>query len=719
MGAVYRARVAGTQQEIALKVLHGPAPSLDAEALERFRREALLAARVRHRGVVPIHDAGEVGGIPYVAMGLVAGRPLAELEVGEEQFLRVLAKVGRAVGAAHRAGVVHRDLKPTNVIVDGRTLEPTVVDFGLAFDARNELTRLSKTGEVMGTPAYMAPETIRGKARPDDARLDVYALGLMLHERLSRGYPFPGRTAAVLFEQILRGVPPLPRTVAPWLADLAGRACALDPEKRPVNGDAFAEELESGLAGKRPVPRRRPVALVVVSAALGLVVLGGGAVAIATWASAPPAPSPPAPAPPRPVAPPPAPVAPPPAPAKTARIMPEDVAAEVQASIELGFAGGPATDEEQEARNAELKSLFKRAPELAERYPDDGRTLVLSALAIAHESGREHALRRDMMAGIHRGPVAPWACDLVGRFSHMLGFERASADVGELELRPGAELRPARLVFLPQLYLKAAPPVANPKRAEEVCAQLLAVKTPATANEYPETWMVEDHRAWARVALLDNPGAASFFERAAEAAPDDRTRLVTHAEAERARAGALDPSAAGASIRLCFATTPFLRQIMDLDLARPDIPGQRTAAEDFERLAGPPATPEQAALALLRAARAHAAGAQRDRAREALERAGALPLGAPDTRALVARALARALLETNDTARAEQLALEAAADANDPDSDPRTPGERADAWVLVARARLARGDRARAIEALEAAAKLATDRREIEELRGR
>ena len=233
-GTVFRARVVGVEHEVALKVLH--APSLDADSLERFRREALLAARVRHRGIVPVHDAGEVNGIPYVAMGLVAGMSLAQLEVDQEQYLRVLAKVARAVGAAHRAGVVHRDLKPTNVIVDGRTLEPVVVDFGLAFDARHELTRLSKTGEVLGTPAYMAPETIRGKARPDDPRLDVYALGLMLHQRLSRGYPFTGRTLAVLLEQIVRGVPPLPRAVTPWLADLARRACALDPEKRPSSG---------------------------------------------------------------------------------------------------------------------------------------------------------------------------------------------------------------------------------------------------------------------------------------------------------------------------------------------------------------------------------------------------------------------------------------------------------------------------------------------------
>ena len=713
-GTVFRARVVGVEHEVALKVLH--APSLDADSLERFRREALLAARVRHRGIVPVHDAGEVNGIPYVAMGLVAGMSLAQLEVDQEQYLRVLAKVARAVGAAHRAGVVHRDLKPTNVIVDGRTLEPVVVDFGLAFDARHELTRLSKTGEVLGTPAYMAPETIRGKARPDDPRLDVYALGLMLHQRLSRGYPFTGRTLAVLLEQIVRGVPPLPRAVTPWLADLARRACALDPEKRPANGDAFADELEAGLARPRPASRRRVAPL--AAGVIGLAVVGVGAVALATRASPVPPPPPPPVAPPPLVAPPPpTPASPPP---KPAALMPEDLAAEVAAAVELGFSGGGASSEEDErARSAALQGVLARAPELAERYPDDGRLLVLAALASAQEPGREHAHRRDMIAGVRRGPATPWACDLAGRFSHMVGFERASADMGELELRPGAELRPSRVAFLPQLYLKAAPPVADPRRAEEVCERLLALKKPETIHEYPETWMLLDHCGWARVALLDNPGAARFFDRAAEAAPDGQIRTVTSAEAARARARGLDPSTAGAAIRLCFATTPFLRQIMELDEAMPDAASQEAAAVELERLAGRPATTEQGALALLRAARAHVAGARRDRAREALERAAALPLEAPDTRALVARALARALLEADEPARAEPLALEAAAEAKDPDADPRTPGERADAWVLVARARLARGDRARAIEALEAADRLATDRREIEELRRR
>src|SRR5579883_63349 len=179
-GAVFRARDTLSGQEVALKLLLSSV--VDERDIERFRREALVATRVRHPGIVPVLDAGTAEGKPFVSMGLVAGQPLHKLELTLEDHVRVLVRVARAVGAAHKVGVIHRDLKPPNVIVNPKTQAPVVLDFGLAFDER--LTRLSRTGEIMGSPVWMAPETVRGDARPD-ARLDVYALGLMLYSRLA------------------------------------------------------------------------------------------------------------------------------------------------------------------------------------------------------------------------------------------------------------------------------------------------------------------------------------------------------------------------------------------------------------------------------------------------------------------------------------------------------------------------------------------------------
>src|SRR5581483_7861876 len=132
--------------------------------------------------------------------------------------VHVLAKAARAVGAAHRAAVIHRDLKPGNILVDAATLETTVVDFGLAFSARLEAPRLSQTGEIVGSPVSMAPETVAGTARPDDPRLDVYALVLILYVQLAGSNPFQAKTAAEAWQRIARGVPPLRRGVDPALA---------------------------------------------------------------------------------------------------------------------------------------------------------------------------------------------------------------------------------------------------------------------------------------------------------------------------------------------------------------------------------------------------------------------------------------------------------------------------------------------------------------------
>ena len=176
---------------------------------ERFCREGEAVARVRHANIVEIYDADEVDGQPYIVMELLEGgtlarrirdRPLAPREAAE--LVRTLA---RAVQAAHDAGVVHRDLKPTNVLfaADGT---PKVADFGLAklLDAETGQTR---TGDVLGTPSYMAPEQARGDAAAIGPRTDVYGLGAVLYELLHSRPPFRGVDRRTILAKVLRGQP--------------------------------------------------------------------------------------------------------------------------------------------------------------------------------------------------------------------------------------------------------------------------------------------------------------------------------------------------------------------------------------------------------------------------------------------------------------------------------------------------------------------------------
>ncbi|MEZ0229949.1 MAG: serine/threonine-protein kinase, partial [Planctomycetota bacterium] len=175
-GIVYEARNAQTGVRAAVKVMKGAGP-VDPLDVRRFQREIALLARLDHANVVRTLDSGVTGGVPWVALELVEGRPLQEVGLDLPQFVDVLAKIARAVGAAHRAQVIHRDLKPGNILIDEKTGAPKVLDFGLAFDARLDASRLSRTGEIAGTPAYFAPEVLRGGHGPDDPRRDVYALG--------------------------------------------------------------------------------------------------------------------------------------------------------------------------------------------------------------------------------------------------------------------------------------------------------------------------------------------------------------------------------------------------------------------------------------------------------------------------------------------------------------------------------------------------------------
>lgn len=241
MATVYRAVDTRLDRVLALKVMH-PSLAVDEAFVERFIREAKAAARLAHPNVVGVFDQGTDGTYVYLAMEYVAGCTLRDVlrERGALQpraALDILEPVLAALGAAHRAGLVHRDMKPENVLIgdDGRV---KVADFGLA---RAVDTHTQSTGTVLGTVAYMAPEQIEhGTA---DTRVDVYACGMTLYEMLTGGKPHSGGTPAQVIYQHLHEDVPLPSEAVPGLApeldELVRRTTARHPEQRPRDAVAL------------------------------------------------------------------------------------------------------------------------------------------------------------------------------------------------------------------------------------------------------------------------------------------------------------------------------------------------------------------------------------------------------------------------------------------------------------------------------------------------
>jgi len=211
MGTVYRARHTRLARHVALKVMHDhlvPEPAL----LQRFYREAKAAARLQHPNVVPVLDVGETpDGKHVMVMELVEGTSLGELmetSLPPARILAIIRELLLGLEHAHAAGLVHRDLKPDNVLVD-RSGVARIVDFGIATFARTDepLDRLTGTGMIIGTPLYMAPEQARGE--PVDHRADLYALGIILYEMLSGTSPFEGTAMEVAVAKMDKDPPPM------------------------------------------------------------------------------------------------------------------------------------------------------------------------------------------------------------------------------------------------------------------------------------------------------------------------------------------------------------------------------------------------------------------------------------------------------------------------------------------------------------------------------
>lgn len=257
MGVVYKALQKGLDRLVALKVLR-PSVADRPEAVRRLLAEARAAARLQHPHIVPIHEVSDADGRPFFSMDFIEGRPLSDrLREGPRPFRETaesLRKVALAVHHAHGQGVIHRDLKPGNILID-RNGEPRVTDFGIAKDVHAD-SRITDTGMTVGTPCYMAPEQARGDDRRIGPATDVHALGAVLYECLAGRPPFAGRTAAETVQQVLADEPIPPRRLAPAapraLEAVALRALRKDPEDRYPTALAFAEDLERFLQGLPP-----------------------------------------------------------------------------------------------------------------------------------------------------------------------------------------------------------------------------------------------------------------------------------------------------------------------------------------------------------------------------------------------------------------------------------------------------------------------------------
>jgi len=291
MGVVFRARQVSLDRTVALKmILAGRLAS--PEAVERFRSEARAAANLDHSGIVPIYEIGEHDGLHYFSMKLVEGGSLAR-EIAREKIplkraAQLLARVARAVQHAHEQGVLHRDLKPTNILLDGDR-EPLLTDFGLAkvFEHENLLT-CSNT--ILGTPIYMAPEQALGK-RDLTPAADVYSLGVILFELLTRRVPFRGKTPVETLRQVAEDPPLSPHCFNPEidrdLATICLKCLEKEPQRRYVSAAALADDLERWLR-REPVSARRTSPIVRVrrwmerkpaltaALALSLLLLTGG-----------------------------------------------------------------------------------------------------------------------------------------------------------------------------------------------------------------------------------------------------------------------------------------------------------------------------------------------------------------------------------------------------------------------------------------------------------
>jgi hypothetical protein len=266
MGTVFLAQDTQLDRPVAVKVPHFT-PDDGPDVLKRFHQEARIAATLDHPNICPIYDVGEIDGVPYLTMKCILGKPLSDSIRPEQplppaQAAALVRQVALALQEAHGRGIIHRDLKPSNILIE-RNGAPVVMDFGLAARPYREgSVRLTQAGMPLGTPAYMAPEQVRGETQALGPACDVYSLGVILYELLT-GHPlFEGASLAEVFGKVLYAEPPPPSQLRPGLdrelEAICRKAMAKNSADRYATMGQFADALAAYLRRQGGAKEARP-----------------------------------------------------------------------------------------------------------------------------------------------------------------------------------------------------------------------------------------------------------------------------------------------------------------------------------------------------------------------------------------------------------------------------------------------------------------------------
>ena len=280
MGSVFKARDPMVGRIVALKTIHSAAlaGAQSEEYRERFHREARASGVLAHPGIVPVFDVGDHEGAPFLVMEFVDGRTLGEaIKKGERFSLDHICEIGQqiaeALGYAHRKGVIHRDVKPANILLTSREVygseRPRITDFGIAKLAASEITT---TGQLLGTPSFMAPEQFTGS--PVDGRADLFSLGVILYSLATGEQPFAGETMTAVSYKIVytEPIPPskLNPALSPRLEAVILKCLAKNPADRYSTGEQVAQDLAAVRASAgAAAPNAAPIELVDADATLG------------------------------------------------------------------------------------------------------------------------------------------------------------------------------------------------------------------------------------------------------------------------------------------------------------------------------------------------------------------------------------------------------------------------------------------------------------------
>jgi eukaryotic-like serine/threonine-protein kinase len=255
MGRVYKAYDKELDRTVAIKVVR-PGAMGEADALNRFKQELVLASKISHKNILRIHDLGEVNGMKFITMAYIEGQDLHQImkdnpKLPLERVVKFATQLAGALAAAHAENVVHRDLKPQNILVD-KTDQIYVSDFGLAKSFAEGAIGMTQTGAFLGTPRYMSPEQVEGK--PTDGRSDLYAYGLILYEMVTGDVPFTGESTLGVMYQRIREKPKNPKLINPsvpnWLVQIIMRCLEKDPEDRYQSAYEILADLEASQASK-------------------------------------------------------------------------------------------------------------------------------------------------------------------------------------------------------------------------------------------------------------------------------------------------------------------------------------------------------------------------------------------------------------------------------------------------------------------------------------